>query len=162
MPRVAAVAVALALGVATHASAAPPCKGCVLELPNGTDPVPLVVILHGDREHAKPAAARLLAAVAKRGLALLALECSRDRVCKDSFWQWDGDPSWVWDQIAAVKKQHAIDRVVLVGWSGGASYLGWHAQAWRDATALVLHGGGKGPRDPGCTAGPPEIILVGG
>jgi len=161
MPRVAAVAVALALGVATHASAASPCKGCVLELPNGKDPVPLVVILHGDREHAKSAAARWHAAVAKRGWALLALECPRDRGCKDSFWQWDGDPSWVWDQVAAVKKQHAIDRVVLVGWSGGASYLGWRAQAWRDATALVLHGGGMGPRDPDCSTGPPVYFLVG-
>jgi predicted esterase len=123
--------------------------------------VPLVVILHGDREHAKPAAARWHAAVAKRGWALLALECPKDQGCKDSFWKWDGDPAWVWDQIAAVKKQHAIDRVVLVGWSGGASYLGWRAQAWRDATALVLHGGGMGPREDTCAAGPPIYFLVG-
>src|SRR5258706_14386517 len=56
-------AYALLLGLAAPAAASPKlCKGCVLELPADDDPAPLVVILHGDREHAGPAAERWRAA----------------------------------------------------------------------------------------------------
>lgn len=151
--------------LATPASAAPPCERCVLEIPAGTDPVALVVVLHGDREHAAPAAKRWHAAVGKRGWALLALECPAKLGCKDSFWQWDGDPAWVAEQVAAVAKQRAIDpaRVYLVGWSGGASYIGLRATAWPPKfAAVVLHGGGIPPRDDDCPdRGLPAYFLVG-
>src|SRR4051794_10269548 len=90
------------------------------------DPKPLVVVLHGDREHAKQAAARWRKAVDKRGWELLALECPQDLGCKDSFWKWNGDPSWLVERVAAYRKAHDIDpnRIYLVGWSGGATYLG--------------------------------------
>jgi poly(3-hydroxybutyrate) depolymerase len=153
----------LALLVASRASAAP-CKGCVVDTPAGSDPVPLVVVLHGDREHAPAAAARWHAAVKHKGWALLALECPHDLGCKDSFWKWDGDPAWVRDQIDAVAKVRAIDRakVILIGWSGGASYLGWRAQAFGDVAAIVIHGGGMPPATDDCAAHvPPVYFLVG-
>jgi len=138
--------------------------GNVVETPAGSDPVPLVVVLHGDREHAAAAAARWHVATAKKHWALLALECPSELGCKDSFWRWDGDPRWVRDQIDALAKQRAIDRdrIVLVGWSGGASYIGAHAQAWTDVAAIVIHGGGMPPPSTACSdRGPPVYFLVG-
>src|SRR6476620_3888600 len=102
------------LGLAAPARAEAPCAGCVLELPKGDDAVPLVVVLHGDRSHAKAVAARWRAAVKAKGWALLALECPVSEGCKDSWWKWNGDPKWVLDQIATVGKQHAISRITLV------------------------------------------------
>ncbi len=150
---------------ATARAAPPPCKGCVLDVPDGTEAVPLVVVLHGDREHAAAAAARWRGAVAKRGWALLAIECPADRGCKQSWWQWDGEPGYVIDQIDAAAKTRAIDpaRVYLVGWSGGASYIGRRVQAWSARiAALVLHGGGLPPAEDGCPEhGLPAYFLVG-
>ena len=137
----------------------------VFEAPAGKDPVPLVVVLHGDREHAPAAAARWHAAVKKKGWALLALECPADQGCKDSWWRWDGDPTWIGDQIDAIAKQRAIDRkhVYLVGWSGGGSYMGYRATAWSSRfAALVIHGGGMAPATNDCPdPGLPVYFLVG-
>ena len=153
------------VAMTVSASAAPaPCKGCVISLPDGKEAVPLVVVLHGDREHASAAAARWKTAVAKRGWALLAIECPADRGCKQSWWQWDGEPSYVFDLIDAVGKARAIDpaRVYLVGWSGGASYIGYRAQAWSTRiAAVVLHGGGMPPASDDCVAKLPAYFLVG-
>ena len=136
----------------------------VVETPPGSDPVPLLVVLHGDHEHAPAAAARWRTAAKHAGWALLALECPSALGCKDSFWKWDGDPQWVRDQIDAVAKHRAIDRarIVLVGWSGGASYLGMHAQAWSEVAAIVIHGGGMAPTSADCgDRKPPVYFLVG-
>jgi poly(3-hydroxybutyrate) depolymerase len=145
--------------------AATPTHADVIDLPAGRDAVPLVVVLHGDREHAEAAAARWRASTAKRGWALLALECPHDLGCKDSFWRWDGEPAWVVEQVAAIAKRRAIDRtrVYLVGWSGGASYIGARASAWsRDFAAIVLHGGGMAPESADCPdPGLPAYFLVG-
>jgi poly(3-hydroxybutyrate) depolymerase len=136
-----------------------------VDVPAGADPVPLVVVLHGDREHASAAAARWRPAVHARGWALLALECPSDAGCKDSFWKWDGDPAWVLGQVAALSRDRSIDpaRVYLIGWSGGASYIGWRAAAWgAKFAALVLHGGGMAPAGPDCaTTRLPVYFLVG-
>jgi poly(3-hydroxybutyrate) depolymerase len=160
-----AVLVMFWVALAGTRGVAAPCKGCVLVAPAGDQPVPLVVILHGDRERAPAAAARWQGAIARRGWALLALECPADQGCKDSWWRWDGDPSWVTDQVAAVAQQRAIDprRIYLIGWSGGASYIGWRASAWGDVfAALVLHGGGMPPAEAACPArAPPVYFLVG-
>jgi poly(3-hydroxybutyrate) depolymerase len=157
--------VALVLATST-ASAAPPCTRCTLDAPAKLDaPVPLVVVLHGDRESASSAVARWRAAVKKRGWVLLGLQCPTDLACKDSWWKWNGDPSWVIDQVAKVAASIKIDpaRVYLVGWSGGATYIGRHAQAWETVFAAVMfHGGGHEPFDDACPAhGLPAYFLVG-
>jgi poly(3-hydroxybutyrate) depolymerase len=162
--RLVALALALACSVA-HAAPAP-CDGCTLDVPaNARDAVPLVVVLHGDREHARDAAARWRAAVARRGWALLALECPRALGCKASFWQWNGEPSWVVEQVDAVAAARKIDRarVYLVGWSGGASYIGRRAPAWSVRfAAIVIHGGGMAPDDDDCSPRAlPAYFLVG-
>jgi predicted esterase len=155
----------LALLAVTHAANANPrlCKGCILDGYETDVAQPLVVVLHGDREHTSAATARWKAAVHKRGWALLAIECPADRGCKQSWWQWNGDPSYVLDQIDAASKQLVIDphHVYLVGWSGGASYIGYRAQAWHDRiAAVVLHGGGIPPASDDCTD-LPAYFLVG-
>jgi poly(3-hydroxybutyrate) depolymerase len=73
---------------------------------------------------------------------------ARHQGCKDSWWQWNGEPSWVIDQVAAVARTTPIDpsRIYLAGWSGGATYIGMHAPAWTTTfAALVIHGGGHEP-----------------
>ena len=148
-----------------RADASPACKRCTLDMPASHDgDVPLLVVLHGDREHAEAAAARWRGAAKQRGWAVLALECPADQGCKDSWWRWNGDPSWLVDQVAAVVKTAPIDpsRIYLAGWSGGATYLGMHAPAWIPTfAAVVFHGGGHSP-GADCPARPlPAYFLVG-
>ncbi len=145
-----------------------PCAGCRAVFPAGSEPAPLLVILHGDSGHGP---ADLLAAwerhAASRDVALLALQCPRDLGCKGSWWQWNGDPSWVAAQVDALAKRRPLDRerTWLAGWSGGASYMGLRATALERAfAALVYHGGGIPPR-AGCSSdaprGAPVYFLVG-
>jgi poly(3-hydroxybutyrate) depolymerase len=160
------IAAALAAS-ATGAVAAPrpPCAGCTLDVPADRDgALPLLVVLHGDRERAAPAADRWRAAAKDRGWAVLSLACPVDRGCKASWWQWNGEPSWVTDQVDAVARAVAIDpaRIYLAGWSGGATYLGMHAPAWTTTfAAVVVHGGGHEPR-AACPEAPlPAYFLFG-
>ena len=155
----------LALTAGARADAAPPCRRCTLELPTRRDgDLPLLVVLHGDRERATTAAARWHAAAGQRGWAVLALQCPVDQGCKDSWWQWNGEPSWIVDQVAAVAKTVAIDpsRIYLAGWSGGATYIGMHAPAWTETfAAVVLHGGGHEPHADCPARALPAYFLVG-
>ncbi len=160
------IALALSLLPAlAHAAPKPPCTGCTLDAPAADDALPLLVVLHGDRERATTAAARWRAEAVRQGFAVLALQCPKIEGCKDSWWQWDGDPQWIRNQIAAVGEVLAIDlaRVYGVGWSGGATYLGMHATAWTDTfAALVIHGGGMAPSDAACAKrATPAYFLVG-
>jgi len=154
-----------------YAGVQPPCNGCTLELPaaRGTQDapahnLPLLVVLHGDRERAPAAAERWRGAARQRGWAVLALQCPVDQGCKDSWWQWNGDPGWIVDQVAAVANAVPIDpaRIYLAGWSGGATYLGMHAPAWSAVfAAVVIHGGGHRP-SAGCPERPlPAYFLAG-
>ena len=153
-----------ALGDARPAA---PCKGCTLDAPRALDPahpVPLLVVLHGDRDHAPTTAARWRAATQRRGWVLLSLECPRAEGCKGSWWQWGGDPAWVRARVAAVQTALPIDpaRIYLAGWSGGATYIGLNAPAWTELfAAVVFHGGGHSPGGD-CPARPlPAYFLVG-
>lgn len=147
----------------------PPCAGCTLEVHGDpAAPMPLLVVLHGDREAASTAAGRWRAAARQRKWALLSLQCPADAQCTArSWWQWNGDPQWVRDRIAEVAAQVPIDRerTYLAGWSGGATYLGLRAPAWHDTfAAVVIHGGGMAPREdpPACPARAlPAYFLVG-
>lgn len=145
-----------------------PCKGCILSTPRRADAgtVPLLVLLHGDGGQSP---LRLLEAwepfTAPRGIALLAAACPRDLGCQGSWWQWDGDPAWLGEQVRAASAKVAIDpaRVALLGWSGGASYLGRRLEGLgAPFSAVVFHGGGIPPRAGPCAARPlPTYFLVG-
>lgn len=143
----------------------PPCARCTLEAPAKPDgAVPLLVALHGDRDHAANTAKRWSAAAKARGFALLSLECPKAEGCSGSWWKWNGDPAWVIAQVSAVQQQLAIDpaRIYLAGWSGGATYIGMRAPAWSETFAgVVIHGGGQAP-DAACTPRTlPAYFLVG-
>ncbi|HEY5924931.1 MAG TPA: PHB depolymerase family esterase [Kofleriaceae bacterium] len=144
----------------------PPCAGCTLEISASTDPVPLVVVLHGDTDNARERATKWRAAVAKRGWALLSLECPERLGCPDGSWyRWRHDPGWVREQVREVTARHRIDasRIYLVGWSGGATFIGKHLDEWpRMFAATVIHGGGVPPRAADCPDRAfPAYFLVG-
>jgi poly(3-hydroxybutyrate) depolymerase len=130
------------------------------------DRVPLVVVLHGDREDAADSERRWRKPVEALGWELLALECPKDLGCKGGSWyRWDGDPAWLRDRVREVTRVRPIDpsRIFLVGWSGGATYIGKHIQAWpRMFAATVIHGGGVPPVDDTCLDRAfPAYFLVG-
>ena len=143
----------------------PPCGGCTLDVSASADPVPLVVVLHGDNDNARERGAKWRTAIANRGWALLALDCPDELGCDRSWYAWQHDPGWVRDQVREVAARHRIDatRIYLVGWSGGATFIGKHLDEWpRMFAAAVLHGGGVPPRSDDCPDRPfPTYFLVG-
>ena len=172
----AAVALALAATATTAVRAAPRtkvegiCKGCLASVPTQSDaassPAPLLVTLHGDWGAMAP---ELHAAwerfAAPRGVALLSLTCPVELGCKRSWWQWNGNPAWLTEQIDRLAARHAIDRerLWIAGWSGGAAYMGMHTQEFeRTFAALVIHGGGIWPSRSGCAPEKaPVTFLIG-
>lgn len=157
------------ISVAVRAGATqskPPCRACTLDVPAAkTDPVPLVVVLHGDTDNARERATKWRDAVLARGWALLSLDCPDELGCDRSWYKWDHDPRWVHDQVREVAAQHRIDasRIYIVGWSGGATFIGKHFQQWpRVFAAVVIHGGGVPPSSDDCPDPPlPTYFLVG-
>ncbi len=146
----------------SEAASAPPgapCSGCTLDVPSARGPMPLIVVMHGDREQAQDAAARWRTAANARGWAVLSLQCPRERGCtQDSWYLWGGAPQWVYAQVATVAHEIAIDpkQTYLIGWSGGASYIGMNATSWpRGFAAVVFHGGGQPPAGEAC---PPRAL----
>jgi poly(3-hydroxybutyrate) depolymerase len=160
----------VAMSLSAHASAEvveSPCRGCTLDVPaDATNPVPLVVVLHGNYDNARERAMKWRSAIEQRGWALLSLECPRELGCTGGRWYtWDHDASWVLEQVHDVVASHPIDpsRIFLVGWSGGATFIGQNLQAWPSVfAAAVIHGGGVQPRSPECPDRPfPAYFLVG-
>lgn len=152
--------------------------------------LPLIVVLHGDEGSPKKVAA-LWGALAERGVcgavggepaphlcssaeqgaaqrfAMLAPHCPKGASGSDpgctagSFWRWDGPPTWLFAQVAALSERLPIDRarIGLAGWSGGTTYIGMHAESWfvpDPATGLsfasiLMVGGGMPQREGACT-----------
>jgi poly(3-hydroxybutyrate) depolymerase len=144
----------------------PPCDGCTLDVPPRTDPIPLLVVLHGNDESAGDAADRWRPAALSRGWAVLALRCPRGDGCDERgrWYRWRGEPDWVFAQVAEASRDRAFDRrrIYLAGWSGGASYMGLMAPHWhRRFAAVVFHGGGQPPAEDGCPRDLPAYFLVG-
>ncbi len=166
------VLVAMAVvGVSRPASAEslPGCEGCVLypvTTPDASLGSPLLVTLHGDIDHAPTTAARWRVAAKERGVIVLGIECPRALGCdKGSFWRWNGAPAYLEKQVEAVRAKYPLDarRIYLSGWSGGASYMGWHASRLpKIFAALVHHGGGVAPNRANCPSEKtPVYFLVG-
>jgi predicted esterase len=143
-----------------------PCADCLASLPAGTDPAPLLVLLHGDNETARSMFDVWERAAAKRGIVVFAPRCPRSEGCSSqSWWKWNGEPSWLQRQVTALGELRAIDptRMWIAGWSGGGTYLGWNTQAFeRDYAALVIHGGGVRPSLPTCPDPRAGIYFLGG
>lgn len=143
----------------------PPCSGCTLDLPSVADPVPLVVVLHGDTDSARERAAKWRHAIARRGWALLSLNCPEQLGCDGVWYRWTHDPGWVREQVRAVVSSDRIDasRIYLAGWSGGATFISKHLHEWpRMFAAVVIHGGGVPPSSDRCPEQPlPAYFLVG-
>jgi poly(3-hydroxybutyrate) depolymerase len=144
----------------------PPCGGCTFDIASArTDPTPLVVVLHGDTDNGRERAIKWRGAVLRRGWALLSLDCPDDLGCDGRWYKWQHDPGWVRDQVREVMARHAIDasRIYLVGWSGGATFMGKHLHQWpRMFAAMVIHGGGVPPSSDDCPELPfPAYFLVG-
>ena len=103
------------------------------------------------------------AAVERLGWALLSLECPDKLGCPDGSWyKWRHDPGWVREQVREVVAHERIDvsRIYLVGWSGGATFIGKHLQEWpRMFAATVIHGGGGHAKGCGlCQTGGVGIV----
>lgn len=168
----AAIALLVALLVANEARAGARakltdiCRGCIASVSQASEPAPLLVTLHGDWGAMAP---ELHAAwerfAAPRGVALLSLTCPADLGCQRSWWQWNGDPAWITEQIDRLAARRMIDRerMWIAGWSGGASYLGMRTQELeRTFAAMVIHGGGMWPSRGGCSPEKaPIVFLVG-
>jgi predicted esterase len=100
-----------------------------------------------------------------RGVAVLALQCPSSAGCTaQSWWRWNQPVSgWLTSQIEAVKRQRAIDehRMWIVGWSGGASYIGGRSQEFESLfAAIVIHGGGMPPASSACASAKPGVYFL--
>jgi poly(3-hydroxybutyrate) depolymerase len=130
-----------------------PCPGCLASVPEGSDPVPLIVALHGDGEGAAPVHDAWEKLAAPRRVAVLAIACPKQLGCEGSFWRWNGAPTWIDAQVTKLAERRPIarDRLWLVAWSGGASYVGYRTQELeRTFAAIVIHGGGIPPAESSC------------
>src|SRR5687768_17344059 len=94
------VAICVAVSPALASPIEAPCDGCEVAIPDSQDPVPLLVVLHGDNERARTWLDRWHESALYRGWAVLALQCPEQLGCRGASWySWDGDPRWVIRQV---------------------------------------------------------------
>ncbi len=103
---------------------------------------------HGDNAPAyhKKFVQSLAPAALRANVSLFAPRCPRDLGCTTaSFWQWEmtrsHDPDWLGARIDEAIARYAADpkRVVAVGYSGGATYLGYYASSHPERFVAVAH-----------------------
>jgi len=157
------VVIAGLAGVQPVLADAPPCDGCVF-VPAQHAHRPLVVLMHGDDQSASTMTDAFREIARERDLALFAPECPVKHGCdRQSFWRWNGDPAWLAKLVDELVHEQGLDadRVWLVGWSGGAAYLGFRiADLGSRYAAIALLGGGS----PGTVCAkhkPPMFVLTG-
>jgi hypothetical protein len=136
-------------GSAAASPPAPPCANCVVVMPAGEKPAPLLVVIPDAGESAEHAASTWRAAALDRGWGVLALDCPAEARCTDGAWStFQGAPRWVADTVAALDRARSVDstRTYLVGTGDGAAFVGMNTPRWRGAfAAVVLDGGGEPP-----------------
>jgi len=129
-------------------------------------PSALLVALHGDEGVSTLIASVWTPVVAKANVILFAPQCPTSEGCRlqngsvgytNSWWGWlqysgHYDDGWIARQVAAIAKRYTLDknREYLVGWSGGADYLGWYAPRHASKFAAVAYVVGGVPYDPAC------------
>jgi MYXO-CTERM domain-containing protein len=143
-----------------------PCASCLRDDPKTTGR-PLVVVLHGDGQPAQAARAPFHALAVERDIGLFVPTCPRSEGCSaGSYWRWNGDPSWLRLRVAEYARAIGSDpsRIAVVGWSGGASYLGYRLpELGAEYNVVAFLGGGMAPAITGCepSAARPAYFLVG-
>src|SRR5262249_39166969 len=67
-----------------------------------------------------------------------------------SFWRWNGEPGWLGKAVDKGVRDTKADtsRTWILGWAGGAAYVGYHLAALqpRYAAIVVVGGGSRGGR----------------
>jgi poly(3-hydroxybutyrate) depolymerase len=123
-----------------------------------------LVLLHGDGESAAAVFDAWSSAAEARGIAVFAPSCPREEGCtSQSWWRWNGSPSWLTGQIDVFAKRRPFDadRIWIVGWSGGASYIGYRSQELeRTFAAMVFQGGGMPPASEACAPSPASVYFL--
>jgi hypothetical protein len=145
-----------------------PCAGCVTRIPPQYDPrrpAALVVALHGDEGAPSLIHDALAPATDAAQTILFSPQCPTSLGCRlpngngftNSWWGWlqyvpTYDDRWIGQQVAAIRAAYRVDamRQYLVGWSGGADYLGWYALRHSDEFAAAAFVAGGVPYSPSC------------
>lgn len=153
-------------GSAAASPPAPPCTDCVVAMPPGAKPAPLLVVIPDAGESPEHAASAWRAAALDRGWGVLALACPAEARCEDGAWStFQGAPRWVIDTVAALDRTRSVDgtRTYLVGAGDGAAFIGMHTPRWRGAfAAIVVDGGGQPPvRASQCPPGTLPAFFLG-
>jgi poly(3-hydroxybutyrate) depolymerase len=140
--------------------------GGVLVLPKGytgNGTFPLLIMLHGDEGTTKKIALAWSAACRQKGIVLFMPQCPAAEGCKGSFWKWGGEPTWLFDDIAAVEKKFGTDpaKRFIGGYSGGATYISmWLGRLGSSFKGVVFVSGGIRP-DECASKAPPLYYLIG-
>lgn len=158
---------AVVSAVVVACAAVAEAKPALVAIPPGPAPAagwPLLVALHGDGGDPAALVEQLRPAARRLGLAVLAPPCPAERGCRGSFWRWGGSPDFLREAIADLGRRERLDpqRLVLLGWSGGASYLAAAMPDLSPIFAAVLLWGGGMPGPGGCAARPMPVAFLSG
>lgn len=146
-----------------------PCAGCMVFVPHTYDPnlpTALLVALHGDEGVSTVIASVFTPLVNRANVILFAPQCPTDDGCRlsdgsagytNSWWGWlqfskQYDDGWIGRQVRSIAARYNLDRhrEYLVGWSGGADYLGWYALRHATQFAAVAFVAGGTPYYSSC------------